>query len=254
LPARLRNRNPAHKNYYNPESFEKPLVAEAFHQLRTSLLFSTAGGSPQTVLVTSGQPAEGKTVTSLNLAKSLAQLGHKVLLIDADMRCPKMHLLKNLSNAKGLSNLLTTKELNHLFIKDTIQHDIEKDLDLLTSGPQAPNPTNLLSSNVMRTLLEHLTASYTHIVIDSPPVLYFADSVILSTNVNAVVLIARNNYSTHEMVIRAKRKLLDVRANIVGLVLNDIILSDYQYNTYNYYNQLEPTESENGSSILNLSE
>ncbi len=241
------------RNSYQIDSFQKPVIAEAFNQLRTSLLLSTAGGAPQTVLVTSAQPFEGKTITSLNLAKSLAQLGNKVLLIDGDLRCPKMHLLNDLYNQKGLSTLLTAKDLDSKVIQDTIQKDIAVNLDLLSSGPTAPNPTNLFSSVEMRSLLEKLGSVYTHIVIDSPPILYFADSVILSTCVDAVVLIARANVSSRDVLSRAKKALQDVRVNIIGIVLNDIPLVGYKYYNSFYYQQLENAEmEENSENVLHL--
>lgn len=226
------------------ESFDHPLITEAFYQLRTSLLLSTAGGSPKTVLVTSGEPSEGKTITSLNLAKSLAQLGEKVLLVDADLRCPKMHLINSLSNSSGLSTALTAKVLDQLQLDEAIKKGVESNLDIMTSGPRVPDPANLFSSVQMRSLIERLGASYSYIVIDSPPLLYFADSVIISTEVDAVVLVARSDFSSRDVLLRARQKMQDVRGNVVGVVLNDIQLSSFKYYNHTYYKQLIAQEAE----------
>ncbi len=240
------------KNIYDLDGFEKPVITEAYHQLRTSLLLSTAGGPARTILITSGQGGEGKTVTSLNLAKSLAQIGAKVLLIDADLRCPKLHTINDISNKTGLTNLLTTKELNQELINQTIQKDPRGGLHILTAGPQAPNPANLLSSEEMRNLLKRLSSEYSHILVDSPPVLYFADSPILSTYVDAVVLIARNNVTSQQTVLQAKKRLLDVHAKIIGIVLNDIPLNNRQYYDYDYYRDSAPDPVEEDHGMLGL--
>lgn len=235
------------------ESFEKPIISEAFHQLRTSLLFSTAGGTPKTVLVTSGEPSEGKTITSLNLAKSLAQLGGKVLLIDADLRYPKMHTIYKAGNSRGLSTLLTAEKIEEDQIEAAMIKDPEPNLDLLPAGPRVPNPANLFTSVQMRGLLERLSATYSHVVVDSPPLLYFADSVVLATQVDAVVIVARADYSSQDVLLRAKQKMQDVRGNVVGVVLNDIQLASFKYYDHEYYKQLEGSNSVAGDeTILHL--
>lgn len=238
---------------YHIESFEKPVTTEAVHQLRTSILLSTAGGSPKSILVASGQPFEGKTVTSINLAKSLAQLGNRVLLIDADLRCPKIHFINGIGNKRGLSTLLTTNNLEEDLIEASIQKEADLNLDILPSGPKVPNPANLFDSAEMKCLLEQLGAIYTHIIIDSPPVLYFADSLILAASADAVVLIARSNFSSRDVLIQTKKRMQDVRANIVGIVLNDIPLNNYKYYKSAYYDELSQGDKEDPTGdILHL--
>lgn len=239
LPGRRTLLKKPGKQTYDLDYFQKPHVTEAFHQLRTSLLLSTPGGAPRTILVTSGQPSEGKTLTSLNVAKSLAQLGGKVLLVDADLRCPRLHSIKNLRNAYGLSNLLTSNEVEQETIKKAIEVEVETNLDMLPAGPRVPNAANLFSSVEMRNLMSELSATYSYIVIDSPPVLFFADSVILATIVDAVILIARADHSSRDTLLHAKKKMQEVRANLIGVVLNDVPITSYQYYNSSYYNEVE---------------
>jgi capsular exopolysaccharide synthesis family protein len=241
-----------------PNNFDQAVVREAFNQVRTSLLLSGNGDGPKTVLVTSGQPSEGKTLTSLNLAKCLSDMGGKVLLIDADLRCPKMHLINGFDNAKGLGDLLTLNGAALDNMDDAIIPNISSNLDLMTSGRAIPNPATLFSMGKMRVLIDKLGETYKYIVIDSPPTLYFADSVLLATDVDAVLLVGRVNFSSSEILSLTKKKLQDVNANIVGIVLNDIPLSGYQYYDSEYYTDEAETKSahENGDggTILHLSE
>lgn len=252
LPSRFlirRNRGSNSRNYES-ESFDKPVMQEAYHQLRASLLLSTPGGSPKTILVTSGGASEGKTISALQLAKSLSQLGGRVLLIDADLRCPQLHLAAEVSNANGLTSLLTSKGITQQAIDQTLKVGLNENLYVLTAGPNTPNPPNLLSSVEMRSLLKILEGQFAHIVIDSPPVLYFADSIIVSTYVDAVVLVARSNITSTQVLLKTKKMLQDVRAKIVGVLLNDISLGSYKYYTYDYYHSLESPDGTSG--LLNI--
>lgn len=230
-----------------PNDFDQPVVREAFNQVRTSLLLSTNGSGPKTVLVTSGQPSEGKTLTSLNLAKCLSEMGGKVLLIDADLRCPKMHLINGYDNSKGLGDLLTMNGAALDNIDDTIIEDISSNLDLMTSGAAIPSPATLFSMGKMRDIIARLGETYKYIVIDSPPTLYFADSVLLATDVDAVLLVGRVNFSSSEILSLAKKKLQDVNANIVGIVLNDVPLNGYQYYDSEYYSDESDTKDTPGT-------
>lgn len=246
---RRRKRKPAS---YDAEIFEKPEFSEAYVQLRTSLMLSTAGGSPQTILITSGEESEGKTLTALNLAQSLAKTGEPVLLIDADLRCPRIHLIKDLSNKNGLTTLLTAKKIDGETIEKTIQKNGCENLHILTAGERSVAPANLLCSAEMKMLLDILSGRYAHIIIDSPPVLYFADSAILSTLVDSVIIVVRDNVSSRQTVMKAKKALHNVGANVVGMVINGIERQWSYYDKYRRY-ELENDLSGNGETkLLNL--
>jgi capsular exopolysaccharide synthesis family protein len=217
--------------------------AEAYRHLRTSLLLSSAGQPPKTILVTSSQPSEGKTTTAVNTAITLAQTGADVLIMDCDLRRPRVHANFGVSNARGLTNYLSG-ERN----LDTLVQTYENlpNLKVLTSGPVPPNPAELLGSTEMRRLLTALSERFTHIVIDSPPAISFTDASILSTLVDGVMLVVHGGRSSRGVVRRAKQQLVDVGANIFGVVLNNVRLDapDYYYSGYysNYYANPEDEE------------
>jgi polysaccharide biosynthesis transport protein len=208
-------------------------IAESYRHLRTSLLLSTAGTQPRTILVTSSQPSEGKTTTAINTAFMLAQTGAEVLIIDCDLRRPRLHAHFNLPNARGLTNCLSGdgKDLDELIHT----YDKQPNLKLLTSGPIPPNPAELLGSDEMRKLLARLAERFTHIIVDSPPAISFTDASILSTFVDGVILVVHGGRSSRAVVRRAKQKLMDVGAHIFGVVLNNVKLestNDYYYAGY----------------------
>jgi capsular exopolysaccharide synthesis family protein len=220
---------------------------EAYLHLRTSILLATAGGPPNKLLVTSSQPSEGKTTTAINLATVLAQTGVKVLLIDADLRGPSMHKAFGIENHKGLTNLLAAKEVSKADISSAITLDEPSGLHIMTTGPAPPNPATLLGSEQMRELMRRLEASYTHIVIDSSPLIMFTDSAILSTLVDGTILVVRSGMTSRAMALRARKTLRDVGARLFGVVLNGIPMSarSYYYDSDYYYSKdvVEANES-----------
>ncbi len=207
-------------------------IAEAYRHLRTSLLLSSAGQPPKTILVTSSQPSEGKTTTAVNTAVMLAQTGAEVLIIDCDLRRPRLHAHFRVPNAGGVTNYLSgDSDLDALLQP----YDKLPNLKLLTSGPVPPNPAELLGSDEMRKLLGTVSDRFTHIIIDSPPAISFTDASILSTMVDGVMLVVHGGRSSRAIVRRAKQQLMDVGANIFGIVLNNVKLEATNYYYAGYY-------------------
>jgi capsular exopolysaccharide synthesis family protein len=205
-------------------------VVEAYRMLRTSVLLSTAGEAPRTILVTSSQPGEGKTTTAVNTAISLAQLGVSVLLIDADLRRPAVHKAFKILHTRGISTYLSSRTpIEELIIKLPISN-----LSVLPAGPIPPNPAELISSDRMKDLLRQLSAMYDHILIDSPPLVSVTDPVILSTMVDGTILVVQSGKSTRELVRRARQDLAGVGSKIFGVVLNNVDVKAEGYDDYYY--------------------
>ncbi|HYK22368.1 MAG TPA: polysaccharide biosynthesis tyrosine autokinase [Pyrinomonadaceae bacterium] len=209
-------------------------LAEAYRHLRTSVLLSTAGRAPKSLLVTSSLPGEGKTTTAVNTAISLAQTGASVVIIDADMRRPRLQRIFDLRETEGLSSILSSDTAEDEMLA-MIHNDEASGLSVLTSGPIPPNPAELLGSDQMRRLLAALQAKYTHVVIDSPPVSSFTDGVLISTMVDGVLLVVQGGKSSRHIVRRSKQLLNDVGAKIFGVVLNNVNLQSRDYYYYQSY-------------------
>jgi succinoglycan biosynthesis transport protein ExoP len=212
-------------------------LAEAYRQLRTSILLSTAGRAPRTLLITSSLPGEGKTTTAVNTAISLAQTGAAVLIIDADMRRPRLRSIFDLPERPGLSSILSSA-VSDAEILNMIAKDATSGLHILTSGPVPPNPAELVGSEQMRKLISELSRTFTHIVIDSPPISSFTDGVLISTMVDGVLLVVHGGKSSRSVVKRSRQLLVDVGAKIFGVVLNNVTARSHDYYYYQrYYHQ-----------------
>jgi len=208
-------------------------ISEAFRALRTAVLLSTAEHPPQIVLITSAQPSEGKTATSLNLAAALAQKGSRVLLIDADMRRPRLSSALNIPNRQGLSDMLSgSSEFDPGLVLKVEGLD---SLFLLPSGPRAPNPAELLCSRKLEQLLEWLRRGFDHIIVDSPPVLPVTDSTILSTLVDGVIMVVACESTSRAALNRACRVVEHSGGRILGTVFNKVDDRRDGYYGHRYY-------------------
>ncbi len=214
----------------------KSQISEAFRALRTSLLLSQAEHPPQIILVTSALPREGKTTAAINLAVTLAQLGDRTLLVDADLRKPGIRRALNFTVAKkevGLSSYLAgVCSLDEI----TLPHPTIGNLTALTTGPVPPSPADLLSSYRMREAITELRRRYKFIVIDSPPIMAATDAVILSALADGVLLVVRSGSTPKEAFTRTRDLLAAVKCRLLGAVLNAVDSSapDYYY-SYRYY-------------------
>jgi capsular exopolysaccharide synthesis family protein len=238
LPSRALVRRAALPGADSPELLvnaeTRSPLAEAYRHLRTSVLLSTPGHAPKSLLVTSSAPAEGKTTTAVNTALSLAQTGANVLVIDADMRRPRLHTIFELSNTRGLSTVLSNDMSEAEVLSLIYQHE-GTGLNILTSGAIPPNPAELLGSEQMRRLIRALEGTFTHVIIDTPPVGSFTDGVLASTLVDGVLLVVHSGKTSRGVVRRTRQLLQDVGAKVFGVILNNVNLREHDYYYYRGY-------------------
>ena len=212
----------------------KSPISEGYNSLRSALLYSTAAGLPKTMLITSSQPSEGKSTTSLAIARGIARLGRKVVLLDVDLRRPALHRAipaLNGENSQGISSLLTSQGSIDDVLRDT---DVEQ-LKVITSGPIPPSPTELLSSNRMHQLLDELTARFDLVILDSPPVLGLADAPLMAVLVDGVIIVIQSDRSRRGSLKASLRRLRNMRTTILGGVLTKFDPSDMGNRYSEYY-------------------
>jgi capsular exopolysaccharide synthesis family protein len=207
-------------------------VAEAYRMLRTNVQFSTLEKPAQTLLVTSANPGEGKTTTVANLAVVMAQTGKRVIAVDSDLRRPALHRFFGVDNATGLTTLLLSGEPE---LDGCLKPTAFDNLWVLPSGPQPPNPSELLGSRRLETVLQTLKQSADVIVMDSPPALAVADASILAARVDATLLVVDSGRTRAGSLQRAKEALTRAKTNLLGAVLNKLTQRGRDYYYYHYY-------------------
>jgi capsular exopolysaccharide synthesis family protein len=212
---------------------------EAFLSLRTNISFLSATNDVKKIIVTSSIPGEGKTSIAVNLALTLSSANNSVLLIDADLRKPRVHKLLGITDGTkmGLTNVLRDRDNTGV---GCIRHNIDsKGLSVIPCGIIPPNPAEILGSAKLGHLISKLGDAYDFIILDTPPVSVVTDAAVLSQFADGVLFVVRQKYVTFEQARLAKQKLQVVNANILGVVINDFNLkhvdkSDSYYNYYHY--------------------
>jgi succinoglycan biosynthesis transport protein ExoP len=216
-------------------SHPRSVQSEAYRNVRTSILLSFSEKPPRVILVTSPNPGEGKTTTAINTAIALSQNGARVLLLDSDMRKPRVHTIFGNENGSGLSHVLSGNEKLEAAIRVT---EIPN-LYYIPSGSIPPNPSELLGSKLFKEVITSLAEEFDHIVVDSPPVLGFADAVVLSNSVDGVILVVHAGKTPKEALRQAKELLFQINAKILGVILNRVDIGrgkyGYYYYRYRYY-------------------
>ncbi len=209
---------------YNPKS----PITEQYRLIRNNLHFSSVDKEIKTIVVTSPEPGDGKTTTAANLAIVLAQQGKQVLLVDADLRKPSVHFTFNVSNIDGLTSILTKV----IEIETAITKTNVPNLDLLTSGPTPPNPSELLGSKTMELIIKELKEAYEYIVFDTPPLLVVTDAQIMASKSDGVVMVVASGKTKKDRGIKAKELVGKANSQLLGVVVNGVDSKKDNYGQY----------------------
>lgn len=202
-------------------------ISEQFRTIRTNILYSSVENQTQSIIVTSAGPSEGKSTTSANLAVAFAQSGMKTILVDADLRRPTVHRSFFMENNKGLSSLLSIRRMS---LGEVIQPSDVRNLDLITSGPISPNPSELLASSRMRKVLHILKQEYDFIIFDVPPVSTVTDAQLIASQVDGALLVVREDQTEKTGLERAIKLIQQVDGKILGSVyMGEVTEQNYGY-------------------------
>lgn len=242
-----RNSNMKERNLIAQIDPKSP-ISEAFRTLRTNIQYSSVDHQIKSIMVTSTGPSEGKSTIASNLAVVMAQSGKRTLLVDADMRKPTIHRMFKLMNREGLTNILANQ--NHLAsmqdaivqsavegknrLADYIRKTEDQNLDVITTGPIPPNPAELLGSKSMSRFIQEVSNQYDVIFFDTPPVIAVADAQILASQLDGVLLVVNSGKTNRDMAMKAKSLLDNVKANVLGCVLNNRKITRDNYYYYYY--------------------
>jgi capsular exopolysaccharide synthesis family protein len=235
VPSVRGDKHPLLASSHVPHDF-----SESFRSLRTAIISKYEGSETKILIFTSAQPLEGKTTTAVNVAVALAYGGARVLVIDADMRRPGLHRPLRLTNERGLSQVL----IGHARVRDVIQRTVDPNLLAITAGRTPPNPSELLASERMKTLLTNLAhGPFDWIIVDTPPVLAVTDAVVLAPLVSGVIFVVGAEMTRRRLAERAVETVMSTRPKQLAVVLNkvDFARNKYYYSRYyghqykNYY-------------------
>lgn len=208
----------------------KSPIAEAFRTIRTNLQFSSLDSELRTIVITSAGPGEGKSTVLANLAVALAQSDQNVILVDSDLRRPTVHKKFNIENSIGLTNMLMKGPSD-----DVLREVGIPNLQVVTSGPLPPNPSELLGSKMMDKVIDYLKSKAEIVLFDCPPVVAVTDAALLGRKVDGVIMVARMGVVHQEALKNAKTLLENVQARILGVVLNGVSTAQSGYGYYYYY-------------------
>ncbi|MGC4118205.1 MAG: polysaccharide biosynthesis tyrosine autokinase [Myxococcales bacterium] len=223
--------HPAKRDLYIQEQ-PKSTVAECCRTIRTNLMFMSASNPARRLVVTSAGPQEGKTTTLINMGIVIAQGGQRVVLVDSDMRRPRLHKSFGVPNSVGLSSLIVGEST----LDDAIKSTIIPGLFVLPSGPIPPNPAELLHTDSFKKVVEQLSARFDRVMFDSPPVGAVTDSLVLANQLDGTILVTKMLRTDRDMAERATSSLRDANARLLGAVLNDVDIDKRQYGYYlGYY-------------------
>lgn len=209
----------------------KSPIAESFRALRTNIQYVNYERQLKVLMVTSAGPSAGKSFVLANLAVSLAEAGHRVIVICCDMRRPALHEFFHLSNASGLSSVLVGKKA----LEETLKSSGKRNLQVLTSGPLPPNPSELIGSRRMNELLAQAKSMADFVLIDTPPVLAVSDAAVLAPRTDGVLVVCGMGLAKRDDARKTRDMLQQVKSNLVGVVLN-YMEEARSYGYYNYYN------------------
>jgi capsular exopolysaccharide synthesis family protein len=233
----------ARERYLYAMNYPKSAFAEFCRNIRTNINFTARddGKPPTRILITSAGPREGKTTSSINLGITFASTGRRVCLVDADLRRPSLHHAFGLSNDYGFSSLINQT----VSAEEVAQPTPQEGLYIIPSGPRPPNPAEVLGSPGCRAALARLNELFDLVIIDSPPVVAVTDAVVLSTEVDGVVMVVKSFKVAKDLILQAKRQLVDVDARLIGVILNDFDIQRKSYGYYYYYTYYGSDRDEN---------
>ncbi len=207
-------------------------IAEAYRKIVTNIEFSNIDNEIKTIMVTSAKQDEGKTTTICNLAIVMTELKKNILLMDLDLRKPAVHKQFELSNKKGLTDLLINKDDYKTYIQN-----VYPGLDVITTGMIPANPAEIINSRTLKELIKEMAANYDYIFLDAPPIMLVSDPITISTYANAVILAIEHGKTEKDLAKKAVDSLKQVNANIIGAVFNNIPVSNQS--NYYYYRSYE---------------